>query len=302
MEMHQLRYFVTVARTGNFSRAAEQCHVAQPSLSQQIQKLEIELGQRLFLRLGRRTQLTKAGKTLLGRAMRVLEEVDAARREVGEAEEDVRGCVTLGILPTVAPYLLPRVVAAFLERFPAAEARVLEEQSAALARRLSACEVDLVLSTPIHDMRRVAGETLCEEELLVALPAGHRLARKKRLQADDLRREPWIVMQDGHCLGDQVLRFREQIAPGSRVGFRCAQLETLRNMVGRGLGISLIPAMAARTDGDSLVYKSLEGGAPARHLVVLWPDQRPPGRAASEFLHLLKAAVQADASPTTRQP
>src|SRR5579884_2149526 len=117
MEMHQLRYMVAVARTGNFSRAAEQCHVSQPSLSQQIRKLEEELGERLFDRMKRRVQLTAHGESFLRRAVRVLEEVEAAKREAAEAQKLVRGALALGVLPTLAPYLLPEVMAAFAKRF-----------------------------------------------------------------------------------------------------------------------------------------------------------------------------------------
>src|SRR5262245_63861118 len=107
MEMHQLRYVVAVARTGNFSRAAEQCHVAQPSLSQQIQKLENELGERLFDRMKREARLTAHGETFLRRAVKILEEVDAAKREATDAKNLLRGTLTIGVLPTIAPYLLP---------------------------------------------------------------------------------------------------------------------------------------------------------------------------------------------------
>src|SRR6187549_2572900 len=109
MEMHQLRYVVAVARTGNFSRAAEQCHVAQPSLSQQIQKLEDELGERLFDRMKRQAKPTAHGEAFLRRALKILEEVDAAQREATDAKDLQRGSVTLGVLPTIAPYLLPPV-------------------------------------------------------------------------------------------------------------------------------------------------------------------------------------------------
>src|ERR1700760_4444100 len=113
MELHQLRYMVAVARTGNFSRAAGQCHVSQPSLSQQIQKLESELGERLFERLKRHARLTTAGEAFLPRALRILEEADAAQREAADARELASGTITIGVLPTIAPYLLPKTIATF---------------------------------------------------------------------------------------------------------------------------------------------------------------------------------------------
>lgn len=121
MELHQVRYVVAVARTGNFSRAAEQCHVAQPSISQQIQKLEDELGERLFDRTKRAARLTEHGEAFLLRATRILEEVDAVKREAKDAKDLLRGRLTVGVLPTIAPYLLPGVLAKFTGKYPASK-------------------------------------------------------------------------------------------------------------------------------------------------------------------------------------
>src|SRR5687768_818705 len=132
MELHQLRYVVAVARSGNFSRAAEHCHVSQPSLSQQIQKLEEELGERLFDRLRRHARLTQAGERFLPRAQRILDEVDAAEREAREAQENILGELVIGVLPTIAPYLLPLVIAEFGRSFPGVEIVVQEDTTARL--------------------------------------------------------------------------------------------------------------------------------------------------------------------------
>src|ERR1700685_886069 len=121
MEIQQLRYVVAVARTGNFPRAAEQCHVSQPSLSQQILKLEDELGERLFERMKRVVKLTPHGEAFLRRAIQILHEVEAAKREAAEAKELLRGTLTLGALPTIAPYLLPETMAEFTEKYPGVE-------------------------------------------------------------------------------------------------------------------------------------------------------------------------------------
>src|SRR5258705_6394202 len=145
MEMHQLRYMVAVARTGNFSRAAEQCHVSQPSLSQQIQKLEEEVGQRLFDRLKRVTKLTAHGEAFLPRALHILEEVDAAKREATDARDLLRGSLTIGALPTIAPYLLPDVMAQFVEKFPGVEIVVHEDTTAHLLKLVHREEIDSAL-------------------------------------------------------------------------------------------------------------------------------------------------------------
>lgn len=291
MELHQLRYVVAVARTGNFSRAAAQCHVAQPSLSQQIRKLEDELGERLFDRLKTTARLTAAGEALRARALRILAEVDAAQRDATESRALARGRVALGILPTVAPYFLPRVLPAFHAAHPGLEIVVQEDTTAQLLNLVAACELDLaVASLPLRDARFRA-EPLFTEELRVALPPGHPLIRRRNLRASDLAGEPFILMKEGHCLGDQILDFcsRRDVEPGIRC--RSTQIETIRTLVDAGMGISLIPAMACPAEPALQPrYRRLDAPAPRRTIVACWLETRPPGRAARALLRHLRAA------------
>jgi LysR family hydrogen peroxide-inducible transcriptional activator len=290
MEMHQLRYFVAVARAENFSRAAEQCHVSQPSLSQQIQKLEEELGERLFDRLKREAKLTAPGEAFLRRAMRILEEVDAAKREAHDTQALLRGTLSVGALPTIAPYLLPDVIARYNQRYPGVEVVIHEDMTARLLKLALACDIDFaVASTPLHDARFAVRE-LFAEELLLAVPAGHPLATKRHVTSADLDAEKLIVMKEGHCLGDQVLRFCERRQTHPTVSIRSAQMETIQSLVRAGVGLSLIPRMAVQNRrSDAPVYRSLNSPRPQRSIVVAWPKQRPPGRAACEFIKELSA-------------
>ena len=290
MEMHQLRYVVAVAHAGNFSRAAEQCHVSQPSLSQQIQKLEEELGERLFDRMKREVKLTPHGESFLRRAVRVLEEVDTAKREAKDATDLLRGTVTLGVLPTIAPYLLPEAMTEYLEKYPRVEIVVQEDTTAHLLKLLVACEIDFALaSQPIRDARLEVRE-LFSEELLLALPADHPLTRKRTVSASDLEGEALIVMKEGHCLGDQVLNFCDRSDLHPNISFRSAQLETIQSLVCAEMGLSLIPAMAAKPGQRSVPqYRSFSSPRPTRKIVAAWPKQRPPGRAAAEFLKIISA-------------
>jgi len=179
MEMHQLRYVVAVARTKNFSRAAEQCHVSQPSLSQQIQKLEEELGGRLFDRLKREAKLTTAGEAFVRRAGRILEEVDAAKREAHDTRALLGGTLAIGVLPTIAPYLLPEVIARFNQRYPGVEVVIHEDTTARLLKLALGCDIDFAIaSTPLPDARFEVKE-LFSEELLLAVPPGHPLATRR---------------------------------------------------------------------------------------------------------------------------
>lgn len=290
MEMHQLRYVVAVARTGNFSRAAEQCHVAQPSLSQQIQKLEAELGERLFDRMKREARLTPHGEAFLRHAVSILEEVDTAKREAADSRALLRGTLTLGVLPTVAPYLLPEVMTQFTEEFPGVELIVQEDTTARLLKLAHAYDIDFALaSEPVQDPR-LETRALFSEELLLALPPRHPLTRKRTVAVADLQSEPLIVMKEGHCLGDQVLGFCEGRDFKPRISFRSAQLDTVQALVHAGLGISLIPAMAMRNGReDAPVYRPLQSPRPKREIVAVWPKQRPPSRAAKEFLKIVSA-------------
>ncbi len=292
MELHQLRYAVAVARTGNFSRAAAQCHVSQPSLSQQIQKLEDELGERLFDRLKTHARLTPAGERLHERAVRILSEVNAAQQEAAETRALAHGRVLVGVLPTIAPYLLPQVLPPFSKAFPGIGVVVQEDTTAQLLGLLAAWELDLAIaSLPIRD-ERFQTEPLLTEELLVALPPSHRLAQRKSIRMVDLESEHFILMKEGHCLGDQVLNFctRRDFHPS--VLCRSAQIETIRALVQAGMGISLIPAMACQAARPPQPrYRSLTPPLPRRAVVAVWLRDRPPGRAAGAFLQHLRETV-----------
>jgi len=279
---------VAVARTRNFSRAAEQCHISQPSLSQQIQKLEDELGERLFDRMKREARLTAHGEAFLHHAVAILAEVDAARREATAAKNLLSGTMAIGVLPTIAPYLLPVVMEEFTEKYPGVEIVIHEDTTAQLVKFLLACEIDLALAShPIEDPRLEVRE-LFTEELLLALPPGHPFTRKRTISMAELEGEPFIVMKEGHCLGDQVLRFCDRRDLRPSISFRSAQLETVQSLVCAGLGLSLIPAMAAKAGrGSQLEHRSLPAPKPQRKIVAVWPKRRPPGRATEVFLMLV---------------
>jgi LysR family hydrogen peroxide-inducible transcriptional activator len=288
MELHQLRYFLAVARTRNFSRAAEQCHVAQPSLSQQIKKLEEELDERLFERTKREVALTPAGEVFRGPAERALEEVEAAREKVREVRGLVRGRVVLGALPTVAPYFLPARLRAFAEKFPGIEVVVHEDTTNRLVAAVLGKEVDLaLLSLPVERAGLQAREFF-DEPLLVALPARHRLAAKRRLTLDDLEQEPFILMQEGHCLAGQALQFCRLNGFAPQVSFRSAQLETVLAFVAEGRGVSIIPAMARRDRDKAVVCRALAGMT--RSVGVVHRSGRPLAGTAQALLDFLAAS------------
>jgi LysR family hydrogen peroxide-inducible transcriptional activator len=244
MELHQLRYFCAVADNGSFSRAAEKCHVSQPSLSQQVQKLESELGGRLFDRLGRSVRLTDLGEAFLPRARSVLHELSSAKDELTERLQSEAGPVVVGAIPTVAPYWLAQRLASFSRKFPKVQLTIAEEITPVLLQRLRAGSVDLaVLALPIRG-HEFDSHALFTERLYAALPKAHKFARRPSVQLADLRRDPFLFLRDGHCFRDTAVAACDRARLEPRVVFESGHLSSLLAMVGAGMGVSLVPEMA----------------------------------------------------------
>lgn len=245
MELHQLRYFLALARERNFTRAAERCAVSQPSLSQQVRKLEGELGEPLVRRARRGTVLTPAGERLLPRARRILEETASIAEEMGPGEAGVRGTVRLGAIPTVAPYLLPELLGAALGPHPGLEVRLFEETTATLVDRLRDGELDFALvSAPFAGEEEMESLALCRDELLVALPAEHPLDTRARISLQALSGYPVVLMKEAHCLSGQSRALCESSSVRPRVSIESSQLDTVVSLVAAGLGFSFVPEMA----------------------------------------------------------
>jgi LysR family hydrogen peroxide-inducible transcriptional activator len=244
MELHQLRYFCAVAETGSFSRAAEQSHVSQPSLSQQIMKLEDELGARLFDRLGRSVRLTDLGKTFLPRARAVLRELEAARGDVVEGKAFIGGSISVGVIPTVAPYFLPPRLTAFSRKFPQVRLTIVEEITPVLLDRLRAGTIDVaILALPIRG-HEFDAFPLLTERLFAVLPKKHKLASRPSLTLKDLRAEPFLLLRDGHCFRDTAVAACDRARLHPQIVFESGQFSSLLSMVGAGMGVSIVPEMA----------------------------------------------------------
>jgi LysR family transcriptional regulator, hydrogen peroxide-inducible genes activator len=244
MELHQLRYFCAIVDSGSFSRAARQSHVSQPSLSQQIRKLEDELGARLFDRLGRSVRLTEIGQTFLPRARAVLRELEAARGDLAQQENSMRGTITVGVIPTVAPYLLPSHLTKFSRKFPEAKISIVEEITPILLERLRAASIDLaLLALPIrgHEFETFP---ILTEPLFAALPQKHSLSRRRSLALKDLRAEPFLLLRDGHCFRENALAACDRARLHPQIVFESGQFSSLLSMVAAGMGVSLVPEMA----------------------------------------------------------
>ncbi|MFM8273011.1 MAG: LysR family transcriptional regulator [Gemmata sp.] len=280
MEIHQLRYFVAVAETGSFTRAAEREGVTQPTLSEQIMRLEGKkhgLNRRLFDRLGRKVVLTDAGHELLNHAQAILAAVKEAERAVRDSAEG--GSLRVGAIPTVAPFLLPTTVTNFRKAHPTVQLQLKEDLTERLLADLLAGELDVALmAMPVRD-ERLHVEKLFAEPLVMALPAQHRLAAKTEVRLADVLEEPFILLDDMHCFGDQVLSLCRRGGLEPRVVCRGEQIVTLLAMVAAGQGVSIVPEMAATANvGSACVYRPLGKPAPTRALCAVWHKQRfrPP--------------------------
>jgi LysR family hydrogen peroxide-inducible transcriptional activator len=289
MEFHQLRYFCAVAEAGSFSRAAEQSHVSQPSLSQQIMKLEDELGTRLFDRLGRSVRLTETGQAFLPRARAVLRELEAARGDVAEQKDSVGGSVTIGVIPTVAPYFLPQRLTWFSRKFPQVRLTVVEEITPVLLDQVRASKVDLaILALPIrgHEFETFP---LLAERLFAALPPGHKLAKRPSLSLKDLRAQPFLLLRDGHCFRDTAVAACDRARLHPQIVFESGQFSSLLSMVGAGMGVSIVPEMAVDKKSRCRFVR-IDDPAAARTIGAVILRGRFLSRALHAFLSHLRAS------------
>ena len=289
MELHQLRYFVAVAQTGNFSRAAERCFVSQPSLSQQIQKLERQLKQPLFHRLGRKAVLTDAGRMLLDRAMSILAGVDDAERRLRSGDEAEGARLAIGAIPTIAPYVLPPTLEAFTRKAPHAELIVREDVTSHLVPAVVEGDLDLALvALPLTDSH-LESEPLVVEPLLLAVPQGHALATRKRVTVRDLASERFILLSEMHCLAEQVLNFCRAHECQPFIACKSAQITTIQELIALGQGVSLLPDLARRGDDSGrIVYRPLTGEQPQRTVGVIWHKHYFHSPLASKYLGELR--------------
>lgn len=288
MELQQLRYFSALARLGNFTRAAESCHVSQPTLSQQIAKLEQELGQSLFERGGRTTVLSEAGRAVLERVEHAIALLDEARESIQATSHTQR--LIVAAIPTVAPYLLPKVLVNFRKQHPSAQLVVNESTTDECLAQLTAGQLDMaVLALPVPG-DHIATETLFVEELKLVLPADHRLATKAQVRLKDLKEEPFISLHEAHCLTGQAMAFCARHAIAPLVTAQLHQIGTVLELVRLGQGVSLIPAMAADLDRDTgRVYRSISGERPTRTIGVAWSKLRFRSPLFADFISALKA-------------
>jgi LysR family hydrogen peroxide-inducible transcriptional activator len=302
MNIRDLRYLVALADERHFGRAAEKSFVSQPTLSAQIRKLEEYLGVSLVERQPKRVALTPAGQRVVERARRLLQEADAIVDLARTDRDPLAGDLKLAMIPTVGPYLLPHVAARLKHDLPRLRLMLYEYQTAPLLEKLRAGELDVgILALPVPGDGLATAE-LYDEPFTLAVPAGHPLAARDDARIEDLRDQTLLLLEDGHCLRDQALEVCSLVGVREAQDYRATSLETLRQMVAAGHGITLLPELATtghlgRTRGIRL--KSFVDPPPARRIGAVWRRSSTQIPAIEAIAATIRAAMLA---PREREP
>ena len=277
MTLTELRYIVAVARERHFGRAAEACFVSQPTLSVAIKKLEEELDVKLFERGSNEVSVTPLGEEIVRQAQTVIEQAAGIKEIARRGKDPVSGPLRLGVIYTVGPYLLPDLVRQAIERMPRMPLMLQENFTAKLLDMLRTGELDAaILAEPFPDAG-LAIAPLYDEPFMVAVPKKHPLARRKRIPADELKKETMLLLGTGHCFRDHVLEVCPEYAQfssnseGIRKSFEGSSLETIKYMVASGMGLTVVPQLSVPAEPDKHVaYVPFSDPVPTRRVVLVW--------------------------------
>lgn len=274
MNIRDLRYIVAVAELRSFSAAAKYCHISQPTLSAQIKKVEQYLGVVLFERTSRKMLLTDVGVAVSTAAKRALQEIDAIKEIAQYAHDPMVGKFRLGAFPTLAMYLFPSVVVEMKRSLPQLRLILIEEKTAVLLQQLKQGKLDAaLLALPVED-ELLQTQFLFEDPFLLAVPSQHALAHRKRVDVSVLARVRLLLLEEGHCLREQALSVCE-FAGGVEEEFRGTSLETLRQMVKAGTGVTLMPKIAISKQEEGICYILFKSPAPKRSIALVWRKTNP---------------------------
>jgi LysR family hydrogen peroxide-inducible transcriptional activator len=302
IKLKDLRYLVAVADTRHFGRAAARCFVSQPTLSTQLRKLEAYLGLPLIERQPRHISLTVAGERIVERARRIIEASDEVA-EIARGEHDpLAGRLRLAVLPTIGPYLLPLVMQKIRKALPRLELQLYEFQTAVILEKLQAGELDaglLALPVPLAGLE---ARPLYSEPFVVLAPRGHSLSRAARVRKADLSGETLLLLEEGHCLRDQALDVCSRVSVHEKEDFRATGIETLRQMVAAGAGITLLPELATRgayAAARGVIVRPFMPPAPIRTVGMVWRKSSARAAAISVLAGLIAGAGSSASAPDT---
>jgi LysR family hydrogen peroxide-inducible transcriptional activator len=295
MNLRDLRYFVALADTRHFGKAAERSFVSQPTLSAQIKKLENYLGVQLIERQPRKVTLTESGQKILPLARSILQESDEIVSLARNQHDPLSGKLKVALIPTIGPYLLPLVARKLRKQLPQLKVMLYEYQTQPLLDRLRDGEIELgILALPVpHD--GLETRNLYEEPFTVAVPNQHPLAKKPNIKLDDLTGENLLLLEDGHCLRDQALDVCSNIDVKENDDYRATSLETLRQMVAAGLGITLLPELATQGpfgSGHGLTVKNFARPVPTRTVGAVWRKSSARSAAIDAVCEVIRSSMK----------
>lgn len=291
MNLRDLKYLVAVAEHRHFGRAADACFVSQPTLSTQVKKLEETLGVVLFERGRRQVMLTPAGQAIVTQAGVVLKDVNELVRLADGHRDPLGGDFRLGIIPTVAPYLLPLVLAPVRRALPKLRLQLVEGQTANIVAQLQAGELDaVILALPVHE-DEVTQTPLFEEPFYFTVPASHPKAKRKAVREAELDQEQVLLLEDGHCLRDQALEICKSRNAVENTSFRATSIETLRQMVAAGVGVTLMPELAVTRNAGVYYIPFSNRKGPHRVIGLCWRSSSPRSAVLGALTKALKQGV-----------
>jgi LysR family hydrogen peroxide-inducible transcriptional activator len=297
MNLRDLSYLVALEDHEHFGKAADHCFVSQPTLSMQIKKLEETLGVQLIERKNRSFILTEVGKKIADKAREVLYHVDVMKDFAKQSKDPYQGELLIGLIPTLAPYLLPFIVSGLSNFFPNLKIYWVEKQTSLLLQDLAQGKLDAaILALPIPEERFI-NQLLFEEEFLLAVPVSHDLGKRKMVKIEELNQEELLLLGEGHCFREQALSFCQQAHLPVKKTFEATSLETLRHMVASKLGITLIPRLASKLE-DGLNYLRFSESCPSRTIGLVWRESGAKQVLLQDFASKIRDLLSAQSAKT----
>lgn len=301
MNLRELEYLVAVDEERHFHRAAERCFVSQPTLSGQLKKLEEELGVLLVERTSRQVIMTDVGSAVAGQARKVLAAAREIRDIASSFHDPMTGELHVGLIPTVAPYLLPVMMPVLRKHFPGLKLWLHEQQTAVLLEKLQRAELDLlILALPV-EADSFAELDLFSEPFMLAIPAGETIGEKDEVSFDDLQGKELLLLEEGHCLRDHILDVCLTEGVSENIGFHASSLETLRHMVGEGMGMTLLPQLAVparRLKSDPVSYIPFIEPQPSRRIGMLYRKGSYREETFMKLQQVIKASLPVSVIPS----
>jgi DNA-binding transcriptional LysR family regulator len=293
VEFRQLQYALQIAQEKNFSRAAEKLLIAQPSLSQQLAKLEKELGVLLFQRTTSSVELTHAGSLFVERAQKIIDMADQLHKEMEDLSNMRRGKLVVGSLPITGSHIWPIVLPVFQKQYPEIEINLVEDTTARLEELTALGKTDIsLLSLPLLD-ESIASEPILQESITLAVPKNHRFASLKVVSIRELEHEPFITLKRGQGFRNITFDLCRKAGFEPKIAFESSNIETVQSLVAAEMGIAFVPEMTARTEWSHYVpvYVSLLE-KPSRTIVLGYRKDRYLSKAALAFIETMKNVVQ----------